>query len=107
MAFFQVKQALSDEHYKTFSQILNDYKQVCKPSCKRSHSVGKSIFTVGYVTIIFCLKLLFQSRNLDTLIEGLKPLFTRSEAQYPLWLGKLSPVKHVYIMERMLCTYQC
>jgi len=54
MYIMKVKQSLSDEHYRTFSQILNDYKQ---------------------------------TRNLDPLIDGLKPLFTRNKAQYPLLLG--------------------
>lgn len=56
----KVKQALSDEHYRTFSQILNDYKQ---------------------------------TRNLDSLLDGLKPLFTRNEAQYPLLLGFSSYIR--------------
>lgn len=29
-SLLQVKEALSEEHYRQFSLILNDYKQVCK-----------------------------------------------------------------------------
>ena len=31
---------------------------------------------------------IMQSHDLDSLISGLRPLFTRNEAQYPLLLGK-------------------
>lgn len=56
----KVKQALSDNHYRTFSQILADYKQ---------------------------------TRNLESLIDGLRPLFTRTEDQYPLFLGFSSYIR--------------
>ncbi|KAJ7333753.1 Regulator of telomere elongation helicase 1 [Desmophyllum pertusum] len=60
MYITKVKQALSDEHYRQFSLILNDYKQ---------------------------------NHDLDSLIDGLKPLFTRNEAQYPLMLGFSSYIR--------------
>ncbi|KAL9980948.1 hypothetical protein ACROYT_G009592 [Oculina patagonica] len=61
MYIIKVKGALSDEHYRQFSLILNDYKQ---------------------------------SHDLDALINGLTPLFTRNEAQYPLMLGFSSYIRN-------------
>ncbi|XP_015754882.1 PREDICTED: regulator of telomere elongation helicase 1-like [Acropora digitifera] len=56
----KVKQTLSDNHYRTFSQVLAEYKQ---------------------------------NRNLDSLIDGLRPLFTRTEDRYPLFLGFSSYIR--------------
>ena len=90
----QVKKILVDDHYRKFSEILVNYKQVCSLviaivifflMCKVTAKMGK-LFLVVYCTFLP----VFQRRELGPLIEGLKKLFTRNEEQYPLFLGKLS-----------------
>ena len=89
-----MRKILGDDHYRKFSEILVNYKQVCSLAiaiviffflCTRLELRWEN-FSLSFIVRSY----FFQRRELGGLIEGLKKLFLRSEEQYPLFLGMLS-----------------